>query len=214
MFRGFVFSPSNVLSTQVHSPVGHTLYDPRDVLRLNKGKTPLTYTSFLSLAAKLGPPPAPVGDGPASLPPALPPPACEGLLPFPHGVPTLEGLGYPPIEASACVPFPGGETEALRRMEAVCARPEWVASFDKPSTDPTMLVKPLSTPKAKPSNPFEAAAAPSSGKGKKAVAPPQPAGGGAASDAALPLSELWFPSTTGLSPYLKARLFEIAVSLR
>ena len=37
------------------------------------------------------------------------------------------------------VVFPGGETEALARMERHCTRTSWVAKFEKPLTSPNAL---------------------------------------------------------------------------
>ena len=138
--------------------------------------------AFLKVIDKLGKPASPVADPPAQLPAPLA--DAEALSGYSHGIPTLEALGYPPSDKS--VPFPGGETQALARLEAHLARTQWVAAFDKPSTDPTQLVAPLAqAAAARPSNPFEAA----KGKGK------------AADDGAA--AQMLVPSTTGLSPYLK-----------
>lgn len=52
-------------------------------------------------------------------------------------VPSLAEMGYDP--AAAMTPFRGGETEALRRLEANMARKEWVAAFQKPETSPNAL---------------------------------------------------------------------------
>lgn len=54
-----------------------------------------------------------------------------------YSVPTLEEMGY---TEKPTHPFPGGETEALRRFrETVLSRPAWVASFAKPDTSPNSL---------------------------------------------------------------------------
>ena len=54
-----------------------------------------------------------------------------------YSVPTLAEMGY---TEQPTHPFPGGETEALRRMrETVLSRPGWVASFAKPDTSPNSL---------------------------------------------------------------------------
>ncbi len=39
----------------------------------------------------------------------------------------------------------GGETEALRRLEASFADPKWVATFKKPDTDPAAFERPATT---------------------------------------------------------------------
>jgi len=165
---------------EVRCRVSHTLYDPRAVISANNGTPPLTYTAFQKVIGKLGAPPAPVADPPLSFPPPLA--DAEALAGFPHGIPSVAALGYPPFPADDAVQFLGGETEGLRRMEAQLARSEWVAAFAKPETDPTALIQSLAT-KAVPANPFEAAK-------KPAAAAPSPA------------AQLLTPSTTGLSPYL------------
>lgn len=54
-----------------------------------------------------------------------------------YSVPTLEEMGYTEKPTHT---FPGGETEALRRLrETVQSRPAWVASFAKPETSPNSL---------------------------------------------------------------------------
>jgi cryptochrome len=166
----------NTAGVEVFSPVSHTLFDPKMVITANGGKPPLTYAAFCKLVDRLGAPPAPVADPPAMFPPA--PAAAEASVPFPSGIPTTAALGYTAC-AELRVPFRGGETEALRRLDAHMARSAWVAAFEKPNTSPTDLIRPLA---AQPAGPFAAAAA---------KAP------------ALSTGELLTPSTTGLSPYLK-----------
>lgn len=55
----------------------------------------------------------------------------------PFAVPSLAEMGFDP--AAAATPFHGGESEALRRLEANMARREWVAAFEKPETSPNAL---------------------------------------------------------------------------
>ena len=52
-------------------------------------------------------------------------------------VPTLTEMGY---EGTPRSKFPGGETEALRRLQAtVIERERWVAEFEKPNTSPNSI---------------------------------------------------------------------------
>jgi deoxyribodipyrimidine photolyase len=44
---------------------------------------------------------------------------------------------YPPLSQPPI--YPGGETEALRRLREHMARKEWVAAFEKPKTPPNSL---------------------------------------------------------------------------
>lgn len=124
---------------------GHTLYDTRELLKLNGGRAPLTYQAFVKLVKeKAGPPPPPAPDPPARIPPPLS--DAETTAAYPIGIPTLEQLGYtePPRPSL----LPGGEASGLQRMRAQFARTSWVASFDKPKTNPAKTFAPL--PGSKP----------------------------------------------------------------
>ncbi|KXZ45826.1 hypothetical protein GPECTOR_50g620 [Gonium pectorale] len=106
----------------------------------NGGSPPLTMQSFCKLVDRVGDPPAPAPDPPA----AMPPPA-EGMPSADPGVtqvPTWQEVGF--TEAPVTI-FKGGETEALRRLEASFADPKWVAGFQKPETDPSAFLKPSTT---------------------------------------------------------------------
>jgi cryptochrome len=109
------------------------------------------------------------------------------------------------------------------------ARTDWVAKFEKPATDPSALILPLSAPRTAPANPFDAAkkcvaardapmharrdahaavccraAEARKGKGKGAAEDGGCADAGAACAVPSPaVSALLTPSTTALSPYLK-----------
>ena len=76
---------------EVSTSVSHTLYNPEQIAARNGGSPPLTYKAFEAVLAKLGPPPLPVADAPARLPPGVPDGGCKG-----YGVPTLAELGYSP----------------------------------------------------------------------------------------------------------------------
>ena len=118
------------LSCAVTSVTSHTLYEPARVLAANTGKPPLTYQKMVSLAAKLGPPPA-AEPAPQSLPePGRP----DGEF----SVPTLPELGLDPATLEPEL-YPGGETEGLARLERSLARPAWVCRFEKPKTSPNSL---------------------------------------------------------------------------
>jgi hypothetical protein len=61
-----------------------------------------------------------VADAPATLPAPLL--DAEARVGFPHGIPTLDALGYPPFPADDAVLFRGGETAGLARLNAQMAR--------------------------------------------------------------------------------------------
>ncbi|XP_055551909.1 cryptochrome-1-like isoform X6 [Falco biarmicus] len=107
------------------------------VLALNKGKAPLTYKRLQSLLATLGPPEKPA--------PALTQEhlqgchtPCQASHDTDYGVPNLEELGQDPTNVGPHL-YPGGETAALTRLDALMERTAWVCSFQKPRTAPTSL---------------------------------------------------------------------------
>ncbi|KNE59778.1 hypothetical protein AMAG_05242 [Allomyces macrogynus ATCC 38327] len=134
---------------------GRTLFRPQDVLaRTGNGKAPLTMAAFSKIAERL-PVPTPV-DAPASLPSlgddaitalrnALDPATFDALA-GPQGdfsVPTIEPDGTvpelhltTPIPAHEQSPHRGGETEALRRLDAYLSDHARVTQFEKPKTSP------------------------------------------------------------------------------
>ena len=126
---------------------GHTLYDMEQLLSLAGAKPPTAYKPFLKLLDKCGEAAAPLpapdqGDTPPCPVPPGPPLHGPGAVPTPpgspYGVPDLAALGYTPPGAAS--PFPGGETEGLKRLATkVESRPKWVGAFAKPSTSPTAL---------------------------------------------------------------------------
>ena len=118
---------------QVVTHWGHTLCDLDSLLKRAGKKGPTTsYPSFLAHfeAEERANPRASV---PA---PQQMPPVCDAV-PDGLAVPTLASLGFTPPSTS--VILPGGETEALRRMQAHMQRETWIASFEKPNTSPTEL---------------------------------------------------------------------------
>lgn len=106
---------------KVVQKVSHTLYNPAKVINANLGKAPMTYQKFVSVAEGLGPPPKAI-DAPTEVPAGYSK-VHEGSLKIPEkedvfgnlDAPTLAEFG---IELSSLEPclFPGGETEALKRM--------------------------------------------------------------------------------------------------
>ncbi|KAG2649354.1 (6-4)DNA photolyase-like isoform X2 [Panicum virgatum] len=125
------------MGIEVVTPVGHTLFDPADIINKNGGRPPLTYQSFIAIA---GEPPEAILEEYSELPPVGDTGEYE-LLP----VPTVEELGYGDISQEEISPFRGGETEALRRMKASLQDKEWVAKFEKPKGDPSAFLKPATT---------------------------------------------------------------------
>ncbi|KAJ8266638.1 hypothetical protein GJAV_G00132890 [Gymnothorax javanicus] len=123
-------------NVEVIQKVSHTLYDPERIMAENSGKAPLTFNRLQTIVHALGAPEKP-----------LPPPTLEDMKDVctPHSaqhekyrVPTLEDLGHDPLSAGPEL-YPGGEQEALRRMEEHMKRTGWVCSFQKPETPPNAL---------------------------------------------------------------------------
>ncbi|KAH3886395.1 hypothetical protein DPMN_010401 [Dreissena polymorpha] len=55
-----------------------------------------------------------------------------------YDVPSLEDLGKREEDCGPCL-YPGGETEALRRIDYILKKPARVCAFEKPETDPNSL---------------------------------------------------------------------------
>ncbi|CAM5171923.1 unnamed protein product [Eretmochelys imbricata] len=122
---------------QVIQKVSNTLYDTDRVIAENNGKVPLTYVRLQTLLAALGPPKRPV---PAptleNLKDCCTP--CKDNHDAEYGIPTLEELGQDPEQAGPRL-YPGGESEALCRLDLHMNRTAWVCNFQKPQTEPNSL---------------------------------------------------------------------------
>ncbi|PNH10276.1 (6-4)DNA photolyase [Tetrabaena socialis] len=125
---------------EVHAAVSHTLYDTEMLVARHGGSPPLTMQSFTKLVDRVGDPPPPAPDPPAAIPP--PAPGMPAADPAATGVPTWQEVGF--TEAPVTI-FKGGETEALRRLDASFADPKWVAGFQKPDTNPAAFERPATT---------------------------------------------------------------------
>ncbi|KAK9677185.1 hypothetical protein RND81_11G126300 [Saponaria officinalis] len=125
---------------EIFSPVSHTLFDPRDIIKKNGGKPPLTYKAFLKIAGEPSWVSSPVSPGILSIPPV----GNVGSMQI-SDVPTIEELGYDDIGQHEFSPFKGGETEALKRLKQSLDNKEWVVKFEKPKGDPSSFLKPATT---------------------------------------------------------------------
>lgn len=108
--------------------LGHTLLDLETVVSANGFKPPISMANIRQLVNSQGPIRAP-----------LPVPRIPALR---LGEDVVAGLDVPDIselyeEAPTQRSFPGGETEALKRLEAVCADADFVCRFEKPKTSST-----------------------------------------------------------------------------
>ena len=123
---------------QVEQEISHTIFNPELVLQKNGGSPPMTYQKFQSIVSSLKTP-SPVDNLPkipSSCKPALDKSEIkDGSC---YDVPSLSEMS---VDEDALEPtkFPGGETEALRRMEMCLKRTKWICDFEKPNTSPNSL---------------------------------------------------------------------------
>lgn len=123
---------------KVEEHSSHTIFDPDIILRKNSGRPPMTYQKYLSVASTCS-----VGNAlpvPSKISNSCKPTKDELEKKDPHcyDPPTLEELG---VDEDNLNPekFPGGETEALRRMEELLLKTRWICDFEKPNTSPNSL---------------------------------------------------------------------------
>ncbi|KAL3065237.1 hypothetical protein OYC64_015418 [Pagothenia borchgrevinki] len=117
--------------------ISHTIHDMDRIIEENNGKAPLTYNRFRTILKTIGNPKKPI-----------PAPAIEDTKDVKtpcsenhdknYGIPTLEDLGHDTTTLGE-EKFPGGEQEALRRLDENLARKDWVCKFEKPQTSPNSL---------------------------------------------------------------------------
>jgi len=128
------------MSVKVEPVLGHTLFDPDKLLKLNGGSPALNMTGFQKLASKAGAP-----DKPKPEPDTLPPfpksisNNCKDFKVF-EDIPTLADFtcyGYD--ENGKTTSFEAGEDVAMKTMEAFMGQKKRVATFEKPQTNPTSL---------------------------------------------------------------------------
>nr|XP_040234734.2 cryptochrome-1 [Anopheles coluzzii] len=124
---------------EVHIEKSHTIFDPEGIVKKNGGKPPLTYQRYATLASACKiPQPLPV---PQKLPAKETSPEAdkeERKNPSCYDPPTMEELDIEEASMGQCK-FPGGESEALRRMNEILSRKAWVCKFEKPNTSPNSL---------------------------------------------------------------------------
>ncbi|XP_020497566.1 cryptochrome-1b [Labrus bergylta] len=118
--------------------ISHTLYDLAKIIELNDGQPPLTYKRFQALVSRME-----AVEHPAE---TITPDViknCVTPISDDHdhkfGVPTLEELGFDTEGLSEAV-WPGGETEALIRLERHLERKAWVANFESPRMNANSLL--------------------------------------------------------------------------
>ncbi|XP_068603734.1 cryptochrome-1-like isoform X1 [Brachionichthys hirsutus] len=123
---------------EVTVKISHTLYDLDRIIELNGGQPPLTYKRFQTLISRLDPPEMPVEVLSDSLMGRCVTPVSDDHGDK-YGVPSLEELGFD-IEGLPTAVWPGGETEALTRIERHLERKAWVANFERPRMNANSLL--------------------------------------------------------------------------
>ncbi|KAG2459873.1 CRY1 protein, partial [Polypterus senegalus] len=118
--------------------ISHTLYDLDKIIELNGGQPPLTYKRFQTLISRMEPLETPVESITADVMGKCTTPVSDD-----HdekfGVPSLEELGFD-TEGLPSAVWPGGETEALTRLERHLERKAWVANFERPRMNANSLL--------------------------------------------------------------------------
>ncbi|KAK2523662.1 Cry1 [Columba livia] len=118
--------------------ISHTLYDLDKIIELNGGQPPLTYKRYQTLISRMEPLEMPV----ETITPEVME-KCTTPVSDDHdekyGVPSLEELGFDTDGLPSAV-WPGGETEALTRLERHLERKAWVANFERPRMNANSLL--------------------------------------------------------------------------
>lgn len=118
----------------------HTIYNPHLVLQSNDNRVPMRYQSFMSLVEGVLVPPAAYITEEHELKKSHQPAkdSKETVNPSCYDVPALSEL---PLNESELGPnkFPGGEMEALKRLESSLSHKQWVYKFEKPKTAPNSI---------------------------------------------------------------------------
>ncbi|KAI5610145.1 cryptochrome-1 isoform 2, partial [Silurus asotus] len=118
--------------------ISHTLYNLDKIIELNGSQPPLTYKRFQTLISRMDPPEMPMETLSSSLMGCCVTPISEDHGDK-YGVPSLEELGFD-TEGLPSAVWPGGETEALTRIERHLERKAWVANFERPRMNANSLL--------------------------------------------------------------------------
>ncbi|MEE6478177.1 hypothetical protein FKM82_011766 [Ascaphus truei] len=118
--------------------ISHTLYDLDKIIELNGAQPPLTYKRFQTLISKMEPLEIPAETITAEVMEKCTTPVSDDHDEK-YGVPSLEELGFD-TEGLPSAVWPGGETEALTRLERHLERKAWVANFERPRMNANSLL--------------------------------------------------------------------------
>ncbi|NP_001082139.1 cryptochrome circadian regulator 2 L homeolog [Xenopus laevis] len=116
----------------------HTLYDLDRIIELNGHSPPLTYKRFQAIISRMEIPRRPA---PSVTRQQME--ACRAEIKRNHdetyGVPSLEELGFHRENKGSAI-WPGGETEALARLDRHLERKAWVANYERPRMNANSLL--------------------------------------------------------------------------
>ncbi|KAJ7339436.1 hypothetical protein OS493_005834 [Desmophyllum pertusum] len=121
---------------EVETRICHSLYDLDKIIEKNGGTAPLTYKKLCSVVSSMGPPLKPIPTVDKKMFDGCSTPLSDENN---YQLPTLHELGIETPEESSNILFPGGETEALRRLDEHMKREDWVSKFEKPNTAPNSI---------------------------------------------------------------------------
>ncbi|XP_058617881.1 cryptochrome circadian regulator 3b isoform X1 [Onychostoma macrolepis] len=130
---------------EVITKISHTLYDLDRIMELNSSQPPLTYKRFQTLVSSMEPPEPPLEPLTRELLGNCVTPVSENHKER-YGVPLLDELGFD-TESLAPAVWPGGESEALMRLERHLgpdSTAAWQENFERPKMNSSpLLASPL-----------------------------------------------------------------------
>ncbi|GMF53231.1 unnamed protein product [Phytophthora fragariaefolia] len=157
------------LNVKVTAFRGVTLYDPHEIIRLNGGQPPTDYERLLEITDNMPQPAQPI-PAPVKLLNADTFCPCQlyswlqhSYRHDPSAASTIAGVdvdtkttaaklfAVPPLSTLGLTPqnphssFYGGESEAMRRLDAFCKDESRVGLFEKPKTSPVAIGEPSTT---------------------------------------------------------------------
>ncbi|KAI7791236.1 Cry2b protein [Triplophysa rosa] len=126
---------------EVTVKVSHTLYDLDRIIALNGGQPPLTFKHFQTLVSSLAPPEPPAEPLNRELMRNCVTPVSQNHQQK-YSVPLLDELGFDTKDLTPAV-WPGGESEALRRMERHVgpdSTAAWQQNVERPKMNSSLLL--------------------------------------------------------------------------
>ena len=113
-----ISAEKNVLCQSFYS---HTLYNPEEILLINKGQVPLSYLEFRRLLPALGRPADPIPE-PDPLGILVSSGTSEDIEEPEGAIPSMQDLGFGKELVLYSNSWVGGETEALSRLSCFCTK--------------------------------------------------------------------------------------------